>query len=105
MIDLTESAIKRIESMIEPGYCLRIAVLAGGCSGYYYNLTFVPQESATEEDLKINFPNFKVLIDSKSLDLLIGTNIDYIEEAFGSSFKFTNPNSTRCCGCGESFSC
>jgi iron-sulfur cluster assembly accessory protein len=105
MINLTNSAIKKIEKSINVSQLLRIAVQAGGCNGYSYVLNFIERDKVTENDMVMIFSSFQVVIDAKSLDLLVGTTVDYEEGAFSSGFKFNNPGATRCCGCGESFSC
>lgn len=105
MINLTDSAIKKIAQSLDPGFCLNIGVKAGGCSGYTYVLQPIEIKDINVSDIILNFSTFKVVINEKSLDLLVGTTIDYEEGMFQSGFKFNNPSATRCCGCGESFSC
>jgi iron-sulfur cluster assembly accessory protein len=83
---------------------LRVAVRAGGCSGFMYEMTF---ELPEPEDIKIAgmFSSITVLIDPESAVLLNGTVLDYKESLQGGTgFKFENPNSVRKCGCGQSFS-
>lgn len=73
----------------------------GGCSGFQYGFMF--DEEQHEDDLEIPVDEFKVLIDSMSIQYLDGAEIDYIEELMGSSFSIKNPNATTTCGCGSSF--
>jgi iron-sulfur cluster insertion protein len=81
---------------------LRVAVLAGGCSGFQY--TFELDEAPQPEDLIIQRGAARVLIDPASLDLLSGAELDYTDELMGSHFAVRNPNAKSACGCGTSFS-
>ena len=81
---------------------LRISVLAGGCSGYTYDLELI--ENAPKEDLKFKQNNLEISVDRESMEYLSGTTIDFIDSLKESGFKFLNPNATKECGCGKSFS-
>jgi len=81
---------------------MRVAVLGGGCSGFQYNFSF--EEGKNEDDLLIERDGAAVVVDSTSLELLKGSELDYVEEMVGSSFQVKNPNATSSCGCGNSFS-
>ena len=81
---------------------LRLSVSGGGCSGFQYNFTL--DDKVTDDDLVIPEGGIKVLIDSTSLEFLKGSEIDYVDDLIGASFKVTNPNATASCGCGTSFS-
>ncbi len=81
---------------------LRVGVRGGGCSGFQYNLAFEDQRN--DDDLVIERSGAAVLVDSTSLELLKGSELDYVEEMVGSSFQVKNPNATSSCGCGNSFS-
>jgi iron-sulfur cluster assembly accessory protein len=81
---------------------LRVAVLAGGCSGFQYR--FELDEAPQEDDLIILRGAAKVLVDPASLDLLAGSELDYTEALMGSHFAVRNPNAKSACGCGTSFS-
>ena len=83
---------------------LRVSVLAGGCSGYTYDLELVEQENAPKVDLKFKQDNLEISVDRNSLEHLNGTQIDFLDSLKESGFKFLNPNSTKECGCGKSFS-
>ena len=76
----------------------RIAIKGGGCSGFQYDFSF--DTKAEQDDLVFN----NVLIDKKSAELLNGSEVDYVSELIGESFKITNPQSKSSCGCGVSFS-
>jgi iron-sulfur cluster assembly protein len=81
---------------------LRIYVQGGGCSGLSYGMGF--EKEAEEDDSIIEESGVKVLVDSMSQDHLKGANVDYIESLMGSGFKINNPNVTKSCSCGSSFS-
>lgn len=108
MITLTESASKKIVSIIEGREDkelikgLRVGVRGGGCSGFSYFLKF--DSNIIETDRTMIFDKVKLIIDSKSYLYLMGTEIDFVDDLNASGFKFNNPNAKRTCGCGESFS-
>lgn len=81
---------------------LRVAVLAGGCSGFQYR--FELDGSPQEDDLVIERDGARVLVDPVSLDLLAGGELDFTDELMGSHFAVRNPNAKSACGCGTSFS-
>jgi iron-sulfur cluster assembly accessory protein len=81
---------------------LRVAVLAGGCSGFQYS--FELDKAARPDDLVIEQNGARVLVDPASLDLLAGAELDFKDELMGSYFAIRNPNATASCGCGTSFS-
>ena len=100
-IKFTDNAIKQINHLLstkDKGFFFRIAIKGGGCSGFQYEFTF--DKSKAEDDL--NFEN--ILIDKTSADLLKGSEVDYVSELIGDSFKISNPQSKSSCGCGTSFS-
>ena len=102
---VTESAAKRIALLASreaKPVMMRVAVLGGGCSGFQYNFSF--EEGRNEDDLLIERSGATVVVDSTSLELLNGSELDYVEEMVGSSFQIRNPNATSSCGCGNSFS-
>jgi|TARA_B100000614_G_scaffold227453_2_gene218601 iron-sulfur cluster assembly accessory protein len=104
-ITLTERAAKQIAKILEgedEGTVLRVSVQGGGCSGFQYGFTL--DDTKTEDDLVIERNGVRVLIDSVSVSYLAGSEIDYVDELIGSSFKINNPNATASCGCGTSFS-
>ena len=81
---------------------LRVGVKGGGCSGFTYTLDLV-EEEAGENDEILEHRGIRILVDSKSLLYLSGTEIDFKDEMMGSGFVFKNPNATSTCGCGSSF--
>jgi len=100
-IKFTDKAIKQINHLLsqkDKGSFFRIAIKGGGCSGFQYDFSF--DKSMEKDDLK--FEN--ILIDKTSADLLKGSEVDYVSELIGDSFKITNPQSKSSCGCGTSFS-
>jgi iron-sulfur cluster insertion protein len=102
---LTERAAARIAEIVAAGgreAALRVAVLAGGCSGFQYR--FELDEAQQDDDLVIERAGAKVLVDPVSLDLLAGSELDYTDELMGSHFAVRNPNAKSACGCGTSFS-
>jgi len=102
---VTESAAKRIAFLAAREarpVMMRVAVSGGGCSGFQYNFSF--EEGRNDDDLLIERNGARVLVDSTSLELLKGSELDYVEEMVGSSFQVKNPNATSSCGCGNSFS-
>ena len=80
---------------------LRVAVLAGGCSGFQYK--FELDETVQPDDLVVQSGPARVVVDPVSLDLLAGAQLDYTDELMGSHFTVRNPNATSACGCGTSF--
>ena len=101
---LTDRAAERIAeiSASQAGAALRVAVLAGGCSGFQYK--FELEQLPAAEDAVIEQAGARVLIDPASLDLLAGSELDYTDELMGSHFAVRNPNAASSCGCGTSFS-
>ena len=81
---------------------LRVAVLAGGCSGFQYK--FELDEAVQPDDLVVDTGAARVVVDPVSMDLLAGAQLDYTDELMGSHFTVRNPNATSACGCGTSFS-
>ena len=99
-IKFTEKAIKQINHLLDKkdsGTFFRIAILGGGCSGFKYDFSF--DKSIEKEDIKINH----IIIDKNSAEMLKGSEIDYVCELIGDSFKINNPQSKSSCGCGVSF--
>ena len=100
-IKFTDNALKQIQNLLskkDEGSFFRIAIKGGGCSGLQYEFTF--EQSKNEDDL--TFKN--ILIDKTSADLLKDSEVDYVSELMGESFKISNPQTKSSCGCGVSFS-
>jgi len=104
-ITLSDTAARRIEEIIsnEPeGSMLRVSVKGGGCSGFQYEFDIT--RAREEDDLVLSKGGATVLIDPVSLPYLEGSQIDFVDDLIGASFKIHNPNATASCGCGTSFS-
>jgi iron-sulfur cluster insertion protein len=80
---------------------LRLSVEGGGCSGFQYK--FGLDDGPESDDLVIERDGVTLLVDSMSLELVSGSEVDYVESLGGSAFKVTNPNASAGCGCGSSF--
>jgi iron-sulfur cluster assembly accessory protein len=101
---LTDRAAERIAEIAtaQGGGALRVAVLAGGCSGFQYK--FDLDRQTAPDDVVITHGDALVYIDPASLDLLAGSELDYTDALMGSHFAVRNPQATASCGCGTSFS-
>ncbi len=105
---VTERAVKKIRSaMAKEGVSpeeggLRLGVMGGGCSGLSYSIKF--DTHPRERDRIFEFDGVRVFVDPKSFVYLHGMTLDYEETLMRQGFNFINPNSTRSCGCGSSFS-
>ena len=100
-IKFTDNALKQIGNLLskkDKGSFFRIAIKGGGCSGFQYDFSF--DNSANDDDLQQD----NILIDKTSADLLKGSEVDFVKELIGDSFKINNPQSKSSCGCGVSFS-
>jgi iron-sulfur cluster assembly accessory protein len=103
-VTVTERAARRIGEILgqEPaGTMLRVSVEGGGCSGFQYK--FDTERERTEDDIVIEKSGATVLIDPISLNYMVGSEIDFVDDLIGSSFKVNNPKATASCGCGTSF--
>lgn len=106
-ITLTSTAAAAIKRLIDQqednnGLMLRISVKGGGCSGLTYDMAF--DREVGEFDKTFDFEGVTVVVDLKSLTYMGGTTIDFSDEILSGGFKFSNPKSSRGCGCGTSFS-
>jgi iron-sulfur cluster insertion protein len=105
MITISESAKAKIKDLLleenNPKLALRTFVQGGGCSGFSYGFTF--DDVMNEDDFEIPLDEYKVLVDSMSMQYLTGAEIDYKEDIIGSQFSIKNPNAVTTCGCGSSF--
>lgn len=107
MISITPRAISEVKRIIDEqslpeGTALRLGVKGGGCSGFSYTLGF--DDRVAEVDQTFVNEGIQVVCDPKSFLYLSGTELDFEESLMGRGFKFGNPNATKSCGCGESFS-
>ena len=107
MITLTDSATVKVKELLEAegatDLALRVAVRPGGCSGFAYEMFF--DGEITDEDRTESFgDDVRVVVDQASAQLLQGAMLDYKDGLDQSGFAITNPNASRTCGCGQSFS-
>ena len=102
---LTDAAARHIRGLMEkrtePSVGLRLGIRTGGCSGMAYTMEFATERQPLDE--MIEDKGVTVLIDTKALMYLIGSEMDYVEDKLQSGFVFNNPNEKGRCGCGESF--
>ena len=104
-VTVTERAARRIGEILkaEPqGTMLRVSVEGGGCSGFQYK--FDMERAQAEDDILIRREGAAVLIDAVSLNYLAGSEIDFVDDLIGASFRINNPQAKASCGCGTSFS-
>jgi iron-sulfur cluster assembly accessory protein len=104
-VTITERAARQIGQILgreAPGAMLRVSVEGGGCSGFQYK--FDVDRGQGEDDTVIRRDGVSVLIDAVSLNYLAGSEIDYVDDLIGASFRINNPQAKTSCGCGTSFS-
>ncbi len=104
-LSLSSSAAKRILALSAAEgrpLMLRVAVEAGGCSGFQYQFDLV--DASDDDDLKVERDGASAVVDVISLALLKGSEIDFVDELAGAEFRIRNPNAKSSCGCGVSFS-
>ena len=106
-IVLTDQAAEKVAELIaqESGdeeLALRVAVRPGGCSGYSYEMFF--DSEIADDDAQATFGTVRVVVDPVSAPLLLGATLDYKDGLQGAGFSINNPNASRTCGCGNSFS-
>jgi iron-sulfur cluster insertion protein len=106
VITLTDTATSKVRELLDgegdPSLALRVAVRPGGCSGFSYEMFFDGDVAADDE--QADFSGVKVVVDSSSAQLLTGATLDYNDGLQQAGFSIDNPNATRSCGCGQSFS-
>jgi len=104
-VTITERAARRIGQILKSegdGAMLRISVEGGGCSGFQYK--FDVERTRTDDDLVISRDGAVVVVDPASVPFLAGSEVDFVDDLIGASFRVANPNATASCGCGTSFS-
>ena len=106
-ITLTDVAIVKVGELIaaegvDEDLALRVSVKPGGCSGFNYDMFF--DSEFADDDVTREFSGVKVVVDAASAELLTGSTLDFADGLQGAGFHITNPNATRTCGCGNSFS-
>jgi iron-sulfur cluster assembly accessory protein len=106
VITITDNAASKVKELIEaegnPDLALRVAVRPGGCSGFSYEMFF--DTEVDSEDVTGDYGGVKVVVDASSAQLLTGATLDYKDGLQQAGFSINNPNATRTCGCGQSFS-
>ncbi|MBT3611951.1 MAG: iron-sulfur cluster assembly accessory protein [Flavobacteriales bacterium] len=106
MINISDSARDRLVHLLDgeggENSFVRVGVESGGCSGLSYKLDF--DVNKNEDDELIENNNIKLLVNKKSFLYLVGTTLEFSDGLNGKGFVFNNPNASRTCGCGESFS-
>ena len=104
-VTISERAARRIGEILkkeDSGAMLRISVEGGGCSGFQYK--FDIDRTKADDDLVIERDQAVVLVDPASVPFLSGSELDFVDDLMGASFRVNNPNATASCGCGTSFS-
>jgi iron-sulfur cluster assembly accessory protein len=105
-IVLTAAAATKVAALIaaegDPSLALRVAVRPGGCSGFSYEMFF--DSDRAEDDIVKEYDGIQVVTDKASAEMLKGATLDYKDALQGGGFAVDNPNATRSCGCGNSFS-
>ena len=104
-ISLTQPAADRVRNHLEvrgKGIGLRLGIKKTGCNGFAYVVNYA--DSVEEDDIVFEDHGIKVVVDPASLELIDGTQVDFVKEGLNEAFSFRNPNVTGECGCGESFS-
>lgn len=106
ILTISDRASKRVQEILKNAgksvIGLRVGIKTAGCSGLQYTVEFASEQKPFEDAIDLN--GFCVFIDPASVMFLIGSEMDWVEDKFNSSFVFNNPNETAKCGCGESFS-
>ena len=105
-VNLTDTAIEKVRELIaaegDSGLALRVAVRPGGCSGFSYEMFF--DAEIDDADIVEEYGDVRVVIDPQSAEMVSGSTLDYKDSLMGAGFAIDNPNTTRTCGCGNSFS-
>lgn len=104
-VSLSKAAADRVTQLRQmegdDGLMLRLTVSGGGCSGFQYGFDF--SKETAEDDHVFEYHGVPLVVDEVSLDLLAGSEVDYVEDLSGAAFVVKNPNATASCGCGTSF--
>lgn len=105
IISLTDAAAAKFRDLTKdesnPAIGLRVYIIAGGCSGYRYGM--MVEETANGDDSVFESNGVRVYLDEKSIPLVKGSSVDYVDSLMGAGFTVDNPNSVGGCGCGSSF--
>ena len=106
LITLTPPAVDKARELLaseEDAVALRVGVRPGGCSGFSYEMFFDSTVDELEDFVK-DYDGVKVAVDRQSAEMLQGAEVDFVDGLQGAGFKISNPNASRSCGCGSSFS-
>ncbi len=105
VVSITDAALGKLLELTKeetnPAIGLRVYVYSGGCSGFRYGMML--EDAPTLEDRVLEARGIKIYVDGQSVDLLKGSQIDYVESLMGAGFTVNNPNAVAACGCGSSF--
>jgi iron-sulfur cluster assembly protein len=105
VLSLTDAAATKLQELTKeepnPDIGLRVYVYSGGCSGYRYGMML--EDAPTADDQILSANGVKVYVDTNSIGLLQGSQIDYVDTLMGAGFTVNNPNAVAACGCGSSF--
>jgi iron-sulfur cluster assembly accessory protein len=105
VVSLSDAAVSKLRELTKeetnPAIGLRVYVYSGGCSGFRYGMML--EDAPTPEDKILDASGIKVYVDGGSVDLLKGSEIDYVDTLMGAGFTVNNPNAVAACGCGSSF--
>lgn len=105
MITMTDRAADRVRTYLDKrgkGIGLRLGIKKTGCSGFAYVVNYADDVGA--DDVVFDVDDVKVVVEKDHLELIDGTEVDYVREGLNEAFRFRNPNASGECGCGESFS-
>jgi iron-sulfur cluster assembly protein len=105
VLSLSDAAAAKLRDLTKeetnPDIGLRVYVYSGGCSGFRYGMML--EDQPTPDDRVLSANGLKVYVDDKSIPLLMGSEIDYVDTLMGAGFTVNNPNAVAACGCGSSF--
>ena len=110
VITLSGKAYTKLCSILEEenknpkDFHIRVGVESGGCSGLQYYMEFESKENRTEDDSIVSIEELDIAVNKKSFFYLLGSRLDFSSGLNGKGFEWSNPNASRSCGCGESFS-
>lgn len=105
VITLSDAALERVRDFLArrgTGVGLRLGLKKTGCSGYAYTVNYADVIGA--DDVVFDIEDVKVVVDKDNLEMIDGTEVDFVREGLNEAFRFRNPKATGECGCGESFS-
>jgi iron-sulfur cluster assembly accessory protein len=102
-VSMSANAARRLTKILggDEGAALRISVKGGGCSGFQY--AFDIEKARADDDLVVQRDGATILVDPVSLEYMRGSELDFVDDLMGQSFKVKNPNAVASCGCGVSF--